>query len=137
MSDERPFPSDADGASADDDWDRRILCSDGNCIGVIGPDGRCKECGKPYEGELPASGTRASDPAGALPPSDVPEEKAGAATADEAPAADSAEAESVDDEDWERRVLCSDGNCIGVIGPDGRCTTCGKPYEPESAPSST
>ena len=35
------------------DWDERILCSDGNCIGVIGPDGHCKECGKPYEGELP------------------------------------------------------------------------------------
>ena len=32
------------------DWDNRVLCSDGNCIGVIGPDGNCKECGKPYEG---------------------------------------------------------------------------------------
>jgi len=29
--------------------DKRILCSDGNCIGVIGPDGRCSECGKPIE----------------------------------------------------------------------------------------
>jgi len=27
----------------------------------------------------------------------------------------------------ENRVLCSDGNCIGVIGPDGRCGVCGKP----------
>ena len=33
------------------DWENRILCSDGNCIGVIGLDGRCKECGKPYEGD--------------------------------------------------------------------------------------
>jgi hypothetical protein len=24
------------------------------------------------------------------------------------------------------RVLCSDGNCIGVIGPNGRCKVCGK-----------
>lgn len=32
------------------DWDNRRLCSDGSCIGVIGPDGRCKECGKPYAG---------------------------------------------------------------------------------------
>ena len=24
------------------------------------------------------------------------------------------------------RTLCSDGNCIGIIGPDGRCTECGK-----------
>jgi hypothetical protein len=31
----------------DAEWDNRRLCSDENCIGVIGPDGRCKECGKP------------------------------------------------------------------------------------------
>jgi hypothetical protein len=39
------------GESDEDDWDERVLCSDGDCIGVIGPDGRCKECGKPYEEE--------------------------------------------------------------------------------------
>ncbi len=33
------------------DFAKRLLCSDGSCIGVIGPDGRCKECGKPYAGE--------------------------------------------------------------------------------------
>ena len=38
---------------SDDEWERRILCSDGNCIGVIGADGRCKMCGKLYEGDLP------------------------------------------------------------------------------------
>ena len=32
----------------DIEWENRTLCSDGNCIGVIGPDGRCKECGKPF-----------------------------------------------------------------------------------------
>jgi hypothetical protein len=32
------------------DWDNRRLCSDGNCIGVIGADGRCKECGRAYSG---------------------------------------------------------------------------------------
>ena len=31
-----------------DSWDERTLCSDGACIGIIGPDGKCKECGKPY-----------------------------------------------------------------------------------------
>ena len=31
----------------------QVLCRDGNCIGVIGPDGLCKECGLPYgSGEL-------------------------------------------------------------------------------------
>ena len=33
---------------------QRIACADGNCIGIIGPDGRCTECGKPYPGDLPA-----------------------------------------------------------------------------------
>jgi len=39
----------ADGSAAID-WEDRQLCSDGNCIGVIGSDGRCRECGKPYAG---------------------------------------------------------------------------------------
>lgn len=25
------------------------------------------------------------------------------------------------------RVACDDGNCIGVLGPDGKCTRCGQP----------
>ena len=29
---------------------KRIACSDGLCIGIIGPDGKCTECGKPYTG---------------------------------------------------------------------------------------
>jgi hypothetical protein len=33
------------------DFSRRILCSDGNCIGVINEQGFCKVCGKPYTGE--------------------------------------------------------------------------------------
>jgi hypothetical protein len=36
------------GAAEASEWDRRRLCSDENCIGVIGPDGRCKECGKAH-----------------------------------------------------------------------------------------
>ena len=43
------------GTSEDDqssiDFASRKLCSDGTCIGVIGADGLCKECGKPYTGE--------------------------------------------------------------------------------------
>ena len=51
MSDE-PFESNGneEKIQRDDDWENRILCSDESCIGVIGPDGRCKECGKPYQG---------------------------------------------------------------------------------------
>lgn len=42
-----------------------------------------------------------------------------------------AELEKCKEEDsFENRVLCSDGRCIGVIGPDGKCKECGQPYEP-------
>jgi hypothetical protein len=45
-------PSDADEASegaaaeAPADWNDRTLCTFGACVGVIGPDGACKACGK-------------------------------------------------------------------------------------------
>ena len=41
---------------------------------------------------------------------------------------------SVSDEydlDFENRVLCPDGNCTGII-VDGKCTECGRPYNPSS-----
>ena len=105
----------------DSDWENRILCSDGNCIGVIGPDGHCKECGLKYEGKLPE--TFADDNQGR------PErEEASEADMAEQPQteADAAPDAQTDDDDWASRRLCSDGNCIGVIGPDGRCKECGK-----------
>ena len=39
-------PADVD--SGTDDFSNRVLCSDGNCIGVINAQGVCNECGKPY-----------------------------------------------------------------------------------------
>ena len=36
--------------------------------------------------------------------------------------------ESQEDE-WEKRTLCGDENCIGVIGPNGRCSYCGRSFE--------
>ncbi len=30
--------------------------------------------------------------------------------------------------DPKKRLACSDGMCIGIIGPDGKCNLCGKPY---------
>jgi hypothetical protein len=94
----------------DDDWENRILCSDESCIGVVGPDGRCKECGKPYP-ESPDGDTGAAQGDSSL-QEDL----------DERPAPRF-------DDDWENRILCSDESCIGVIGPDGRCKECGKPYK--------
>ena len=115
-----------DDGPTDEEWSRRILCSDGSCIGVIGPDGRCKECGKPYEGELPAALGKTEEDDGDESDDDSPADGA-PADEDEEEEKDSADS----DDEWESRVLCSDGNCIGVIGPDGRCKECGKPYEGE------
>ena len=35
----------------EDDFSKRILCSDGACIGVVNEQGICKVCGKPYRAE--------------------------------------------------------------------------------------
>ncbi len=92
-----------------EDWEKRILCIDESCIGVIGSDGKCKECGKPYDGKLPESRAIKSVDAAVVEKKkqnlDVPET----------------------DDDWDKRVLCSDESCIGVIGSDGKCKECGKP----------
>lgn len=109
---------------ADIDWETRTLCSDESCIGVIGEDGRCKECGLPYDGDLPVVPVTATDPGTPA------ESEPGANTAsgsDDAPENPTDDAAPYDD--WEHRTLCSDGNCIGIIGPDGRCKECGKPVE--------
>lgn len=93
----------------------RILCSDESCIGVVGPDGLCKECGRRYEGAEPlpgaAGGARAPDR------SEAPVPGAGAG----APLTD-AEARWDPDE----RVPCPDEACVGILGRDGRCGTCGR-----------
>ena len=105
-----------------DEWEKRQLCSDGNCIGVIGPDGRCKECGKPGEMEVLPADLASEEP-----------EASGAEEYEDTEAPDGTddaeEPEATDDDDWENRRLCPDGNCIGVIGPDGRCKECGRREE--------
>lgn len=111
----------------DRDWENRVLCSDGNCIGVIGPDGRCKECGKPYEGKLPWQ--IKSEPT--VPDSDAARDENSQPLNEKsaAEAADSTDETSQEENDWENRRLCSDGNCIGVIGPDGLCKECSRPFK--------
>ena len=107
-----------------------MLCSDESCIGIIGPDGRCKECGLAYDGELPESFNMVlSEKSNNPPPENEPtpddqvvDEKADTSTP---PLIDG-------DDEWARRTLCIDESCIGVIGPDGRCKECGKPYPTES-----
>jgi len=133
VSSEAPFKEDpAEQRSQTDlEWEQRTLCSDESCIGVIGPDGRCKECGKPFEdSQVPQS--EPADTAETQP--DTTPESAPETTADSAPEKTSEDADSQEDpaqpdSEWEQRTLCSDESCIGVIGSDGRCRECGKPYE--------
>ena len=113
-----------DTTQADIEWEQRILCSDESCIGVIGPDGRCKECGLPYAGPFNATNeeTVASDVEEADSEDEISEEPEETGEYD---------TETQTDLDWEQRTLCSDESCIGVIGPDGLCKECGKPYSSE------
>lgn len=86
-------------------WEDRTLCPDGNCIGIIGPDGRCTECGIQFSSPEPGQQTTTE-------------------IVDILLSNNGSDAET--DPEWENRTLCPDGNCIGIIGPDGRCTECGK-----------
>jgi hypothetical protein len=92
-----------------EDWEKRILCNDESCIGTIGSDGRCKECGKTYEGRLPAEVIATSVQA------EVKAEQK------------QISADEENGDDWDKRILCGDESCIGVIGSDGKCRECGKP----------
>lgn len=77
---------------------RRELCSDDGCIGLVGPDGRCKVCGT-------ISVSAVADPRNrGLRLDSGPDDSA-----------------QLDDD----RELCPDGACVGVIGDDGRCRVCG------------
>ena len=127
MKNEIPEEKERETAPTDIEWEQRVLCSDGNCIGVIGPDGLCKECGKKYEGRLPEDYFSERDEPS---PEDTSIEKEDPSPEESDAAAEPNENdESETDDDWQNRVLCSDGNCIGVIGPDGRCKECGKPLK--------
>lgn len=79
--------------------ENRELCPDGACLGIV-VDGKCNVCGLGADG-TPAPGASAISASAEL--------------------ADTTDA--LDDD----RQLCPDGACIGVIGPDGKCKTCGLP----------
>ncbi|HEX3759622.1 MAG TPA: hypothetical protein VHW23_12995 [Kofleriaceae bacterium] len=132
------------------EWDQRQLCPDGSCIGVIGPDGTCKVCGRaapnwgdernrglitpPDDGaegdgqdeddedddELAADGGHDDDDY------DEDEDDGDAAGAAGAAGPAGAAQDGAPRGEWAVRRLCPNGACIGVIGPDGRCKVCGR-----------
>ena len=134
METETPEDNQSESAPTDAEWEQRVLCSDGNCIGVIGSDGHCKECGKKYEGTLPEDHflEKEEPPADDISPADDVSPADDISPEKEDPSLDDMPHEAAENDDWQDRVLCSDGNCIGVIGPDGRCKECGKLYDENS-----
>ncbi len=102
------------------DFAARELCPDGACIGIIGPDGRCRECH--------LAGRRAVlDPrrAGLRSTGEVQAElEANIIVHDLAAPPD----------DFDDRQLCPDGACIGVLGADGRCSACGRTASAATSP---
>jgi hypothetical protein len=108
------------------EWDDRQLCSDGGCVGVIGPDGVCKACGKPApnfaEARKRAKDAAADDDVDADDAADDVDESAGQMVPSHVALDNTAEAP----DDFEQRTLCVDGSCVGVLGDDGKCRVCGK-----------
>jgi hypothetical protein len=141
------------------EWEQRQLCPDGGCIGVIGPDGTCKACGRaaPNWGDERNRGLNDGDgDDGDVDDgddadddeddrhgvdADDPDDGGGDGDDDDDDDEDDDDGDDSDDGDadeagiqrtaapvkeWQRRRLCPDGGCIGVIGADGTCPVCGK-----------
>ncbi len=107
------------------EWDRRQLCPDGACVGVIGPDGTCKVCGRvaPDWGDERRRGLVAADNEGGDQDDGGSDGDGGGEQDEISPSAPAVLGEMAV---WQRRRLCPDGACVGVIGPDGTCKVCGK-----------
>ncbi len=99
----------------------RVLCSDGACIGLIGSNGLCKVCGKRYDGDEPLVEEGA---VGNADQGNTPDDAGPMSSEIEALKKEMEEQDSQDDQ--LERVCCSDDTCIGIIGRDGKCGTCGK-----------
>ena len=95
---------------------KRRLCPDGSCVGVLGVDGRCSVCRR-SAGETSESSAEAPTESWAGTHID----DHGGDDARSALAADGAIAGF----DPSRR-LCDDGSCVGVVGAEGVCGTCGR-----------
>ena len=104
------------------DPSQRRLCPDGACTGVIGDNGKCKECGTSdpgWTGATPGAGSAASSC-----PEPAVDDEAGLDS--EADSAGEEEAGAEGSFDPHRR-LCSHGECIGVLDSKNHCKVCGRP----------
>ena len=132
------------------EWDKRELCPDGGCVGLLSSDGTCNVCGKRGRAAGVAA-TTAADSGGAKRGDEATDfdEDDEYYYEDDDSDGDSDEDDDDDDDDegdadvdedgvasvsagagggaWTERKLCTDGGCIGVIGDNGVCKVCGKP----------
>jgi hypothetical protein len=142
------------------EWDQRQLCPDGRCVGVIGPDGTCKVCGRVAQnwGDERKRGliepedsedSNDSDDADDAEHDDLAASEEGEEGDEGDDDEDGDEDEDDDDQgedpvaphqvsaaasppgDWSSRQLCPEGSCIGVIGTDGTCKVCGRRASPD------
>ena len=81
--------------------EERVPCDDELCVGIIGPDGRCGTCGRAGSAPPLPAAQRPPEPQHADPIAAAPE--------------------------GDERVPCRDDLCVGIVGADGRCGTCGRP----------
>jgi hypothetical protein len=113
------MPDMEDHSSSNGTFDptQRRLCPDGTCVGIVGPDGRCGECGRTEAqaaaGEEPIEPSSSADAAGSAALGDAPAVGPGRNDVGFDPT----------------RRLCDDGTCVGVIGDDGTCRACGRRAE--------
>jgi hypothetical protein len=127
MSEPTSTPPSPAAVTAAESFDpqRRRLCSDGSCVGIVGPDGRCRMCGLAHP-DGPGDVAAFSPTAASL------DEDGDLAEADDvALAADGPQIKDVGNDGGfnASRPLCPDGSCVGVLGPDGRCKVCGSTAE--------
>ena len=103
------------------DWDRRELCPDGGCTGLIGPEGTCKVCGRaaPNWGDERKRGTQ-----------DLEDDEDEDDDDDVADPIKPATPVAIGGGEWNTRALCPDGACVGLIGSDGKCKVCGTAANP-------
>ena len=104
------------------EWDRRQLCADGACVGVIGPDGTCKVCGRAAPGY---DGAYRSGPSEPIEEDEDDDEDESDPDEEVEELVDKAEG-AIHEAEWSERKLCPDGGCVGVIGDDGKCKVCGR-----------
>lgn len=93
----------------------RVPCVDEMCTGILDADGVCGTCGR--MGNTVRAIERAADEDASGPDAAAAEELAAVQTDAEITSS------SVDPDE---RVPCIDEMCIGIVGADGRCGTCGK-----------